>query len=293
MTLTIRKKQKRKQSAKQAAHDTRKNASEPKPLSIAEQIRDAGFQVVGHNTYQRNGHVLDIDDAWLTVTDTQPLPATAARTFRDHPGPWRLASSTAEHGRFHKVFEVPGSVIHAAQAVDADFGNHAPMRATLQWAIDTANGHRNGWIAPQHGEVVQQLKKTSLTVQAGGIVRETLIDHGEHHLAFRCPVLTHLPDGLPQVRRDWLDASLHHAQNQWRLVRFKVDEEQGAVIAEVDLTGVPHALIESFVPVAVDALRWSVSWLAKSAAVIVDASIESVLLAAAPYQAMPEERSGK
>lgn len=253
--------------------------------ALAPQLQVAGFKPVDHYLYRRNGHELAIERDWLRVESSrasrEPCPGAG---MLGRPGLWR--PRPLDEDRYARVFELPATVFADGEEEEADFPSGL-CAACLSWAVATARGLPPAdWSAPPLEQVRACIPEGALTVRAGAIVREGEIEHSGQRLAIRCPILLSIPDDLPAPRRHWLLASVLQAQRLWRLVRVGIDESTSALMGEVDLTGAPECVLESLLPVAVDSLRWVVSWAAKPAAAIVS-DMESDALAVSPMGRIP------
>jgi hypothetical protein len=107
------------------------------------------------------------------------------------------------------------------------------------------------------------------------VLRQGELIHQPNRLAVRFPIVQRVPDDLPPRRREWLREVLIDGQNRWRMVRIGLAEEAGssAALAEVDLSGCPHGLLESLFAAGLGALRWVVGWLVEAADFLVDGSV--------------------
>ena len=237
------------------------------------QLASMEFKRHPNGGFNRNGHKLAFDEHWMTVTSSKSDQVSIGEA-----GPWR-------NGESGRVFQLP-----AYLSRDADPGSDAgaSFTSTLDWAISADANRFNGYTAPTREEILDYLGNTSLTVQDGSMLRECTIDRTEERFALRCPIVMSIPNDLPPERRAWLDELIAETQRRWRMVRVgeaNIDgDDSTMLLTEIDLTGCPEPLLAGLIPVAADSLRWVVAWAARSAAVIVDTSIDSEVLAFAPQQ---------
>ena len=218
-----------------------------------------GFRRVNSDGTHRLGRtVFTVADEWglLAVTPRRP-PPDPLRGQLGAPGLWRwIVDSKGERPR--KTFDVTAPILGGALA-DGLF------RQAVAWALVTMTGERtDGWSPPPKEELEESIPEHGLTVRAGPLVRQGVLLDGPDHLAIRFPIVSAPPAGLSGARKRWLQALLIDAQSRWRLIRIGTDAE-GAVHAEVDLTGAPHAALDHLLRVGLDALRWCVPWIAKPA----------------------------
>ncbi|MHC4415955.1 MAG: hypothetical protein ACYS0G_11785 [Planctomycetota bacterium] len=249
-------------------------------------LTEAGFQRSRGGLYRRNGFAVSVDRGWLCVQSGRATrSADPLRGMVGRPGLWRWVDDGS--GWCRQVFELP-HVAWADRAADDTTGDRPrPGGACIDWAVATAAGAPpQGFSPPPPAHVEQLIPEGSKAVCAGEIVRACEVVSAPGRLALRCPLVSSIPDDLPEPRREWLEATILDAQRFWRMVRVGIDGEPPSVVAEVDLTGAPVAILGSLVPAAVDALRWVVAWAAKTAAVIVS-DVESKALAVGPVRAKP------
>jgi len=113
-------------------------------------------------------------------------------------------------------------------------------------------------------------------------------------LAVRVEILPTLAADLPEHRLRCLRALLVETQGRHHLVRLGLlrDRGQASVVAEIDLTGVPAALLEPMISTSVDALRWVASLLIEAVDFISQAAVASrALEVCAKFQTEPKGRS--
>jgi hypothetical protein len=109
----------------------------------------------------------------------------------------------------------------------------------------------------------------------------------EGRLALRAPICR-AGEQLAAARRQWLERLLADG-SEIRMVRVGMTEPgTGSVLveAEIDLSGAPAGVLETAVPIALDALRACFSQLAATAAVICDPQCRSRVLAQRPHDVL-------
>ena len=248
-------------------------------------VRDVealGF-VARDGAYRLNGTCLRLDRGWLTLTVARPeTKGDPLRGQLGRPGLWKTVSvGRGRHVSVQRVWELPPMALEGASEDVDGGGQDAPrsaFQAALSWALATADGQTpEGWRGPPLHEVEAAIPPGAMTVRKGDLIHQGTLICTPDRLAVVFPVVNRIPADLPDWRRKWLDAVLADAQTQWRLVRLGVAGANGSasVQAEVDLTGVPPALVEGMVKSSLAALQWVVLWLLRSADFIVDTRVAS------------------
>ena len=232
--------------------------------------------------FQRGDIRLAIGAQWCVLE--APLAAADSPSEPGSRGLWKKIRAGAESRR---VFALPRSAWEAALAADTSLESETTViEQALQWALVTAEqGALPGWQAPSRAIIESWFQPGQLTVLAGGLVRQGELICEQDRLAIRFPLVPEVPFDLPEPRRAWLLALLDEAQDRWHLVRLGIvngAEDQSSIIAEVDLTGVPHELAEDFFVVSLEALRWVIQWLGETTDWLADATVASELLAVCP-----------
>jgi hypothetical protein len=221
-------------------------------------------------------------DGWLrTFSGTEAEADDAVRGMLGRPGLWRWSANGSR--RYHACFELPGQLL--AQLSDEPELPDEPAlpQALLDWMDAAAAGDiPAGWRSPSLDEVKAMIPDGAATVRSHGVVRECEIDRTDQRLAIRCPVLPSIRADLPAPRRRWLEQLVLDTHRQWRLVRLGLTEDP-AMVAEVDLTGAPPALVPQLVPLTVDSLRWVVGSVIQAAAVVAS-GVASAALDRGPSQ---------
>ena len=253
-----------------------------KPFAGAsnEALVRAGFSPVSAMLYQRGAFHLTIGPHWCAIeASDSPIPLNTL-------GLWKRVGPGVEARR---VFILPRRIWADAASADVSFEDETTvLDQCLQWALATAEGTvPPTWQPPARAEVESWFKPEQLTVVAGSLLRqgEVICEPGE--LAIRFQLLPELPPDLPESRRAWLRALLDEAQDHWHLVRLSVATDgdgHSSVMAEVDLTGVPHELAQDLFVISLEALRWVVQWLGETTDWLADVTVASELLAVCPDQ---------
>jgi hypothetical protein len=184
------------------------------------------------------------------------------------PGFWK--ADVLPDGNCGRVFHLPLAALTSAGCMESE---EELAASCVAWAIDTAAGRLpTGWQAPARSEVEACLSGAALTAQRFGQVRQGTLHVMPKRLAVSFPLLARWPAELPAARAAWLRELLVNAQSQWRLVRVGVAAD-GAVCAEVDLTGAPAGILEGLVGRAVGCARLFVESLMESAELLATASV--------------------
>jgi len=244
----------------------------------------------------RSGRIaITTERNWCVLRRTcEPAPADLLGGHLGMPALWKPLGSTNGDGGVW-TFDVPAGALDAAAetlvlshderdgdadgGARADAGGGAPrdgLSLALAWASATADGEPPpDWSAPSRDVVASWLALESLAVQCGPVLRQGSLVHEPRRLALRIPIAPAIPGDLPDARRRWLCETLLDAQSRWRMVRVGISGEGAAraALAEVDLSGAPHALLEHLMPVAADALRCVVEWLAAPVDLLLDTSV--------------------
>jgi hypothetical protein len=238
-------------------------------MTPAVELKSLGFHRSPHgNGYRRRGTAFEMDGHWGRLVSTFNKGAQLG-----DPGLWR------EQGR--RVFELPPWLMGQGTWLAPDVEPEELRRDVLRWAITTADGSRvAGWCPPPVEEVQAWLPEPGLTVQTGALARQGTLIHQPDRLA----AVFELAPAAPQLdddRSHWLHEVLTDAQARWRLARLG-QTAKGAVHAEVDLSGAPHAALEPLFRMAIDALRWVIGWLMETVHFLVQGNARYSALALRP-----------
>lgn len=252
-------------------------------------LRRLGFSRRG--SFHRRGELrLEADGEWLSLSRPAPKGQDPLALV-GRPGLWKQVGEGAK-GRL--LYPLPASVLRGGEEVDFDedgppgVSDSAPLLEACLLAVvaDMAEEAPENWRPPDEEAVAAWTRDEGLTIQHGSVVRQVEVIREERRLALRTVVVAEVPEDLPVVRRQWLRAALCHAQDSWRLVRAGITDQHAAV-AEVDLTGLPAAVIPALFPAGLASLRWMVAGLAETAEFLADPEAASKALDSWP----PSRRS--
>lgn len=244
----------------------------------SEALARAGFTPVAGGRYERSEFLLTVGAHWCV------LEASSSAVVNGAHGLWKRIGASVDARR---IFALPRRIWNDAASADASFNvDTTVLDQCLQWAFDSAaRSVSSDWQSPTRAEVESWFKPDQLTVVAGSLLRQGEVICESDQLAIRFPLVPELPPDLPQSRRAWLRALLDEAQERWHLVRLDVltdADGQSSVVAEVDLTGVPHELAEDLFVISLEALRWVVQWMGETTDWLADATVASEILAVCP-----------
>jgi hypothetical protein len=209
------------------------------------------------------------------------------------PGLWKCVGGERRRA-VRRIFELPPWLMPgAARSRRLHVEDAAEVfREVVRWALETEQGVcRDGWIPPPLEEVLGYMPEHGLTLETGEFARQGTLHHCPDRLALEFQILSSIPEDLSVARRAWLDELLRDAQDRWRLVRIGLTDES-ALRAEVDLTGAPHSVLAPLAQVALDALRFVVSWLVEPADLLVRRTVECRALEIRHSRAQPAGGDG-
>ena len=268
--------------------------SKPVTGASSEALARAGFTPASGDTYAQGEFRLTIGAHWCVIearTRSVPLPGRtpgiSAMASPDSvlpvvPSLWKRVGAA---GDARLLFSLPRRIWDEALSTVTSFdGETTVLDQCLQWALDAAEQSIPvEWQSPPRAVVESWFEQEQLTVVAGSLLRQGEVICEPDQLAIRFPLVPELPPDLPESRRAWLHALLDEAQDRWHLVRLDVaNDDHSSVVAEVDLTGVPHELAEDLFVISLEALRWVVQWLGETTDWLADATVASELLAVCP-----------
>lgn len=241
-----------------------------------------GFES-GEDGWRRNGLGFCNAGSWLHFETAWP---DKADPLSDHVGEPALWKPVRAGHQLRRVFTVQESLVRASEgAAVLDETDRSPFECIIDWALATADGVAPiGWALPERETINACLPKMRLTIVHCSYTRQVELIHAPGRLALRVSILSNLPAELPELRLRWLRVLLLETQDDNHLVRlgFARDRDQTAVVAEIDLTGVPAALLEPMISTSLDALRWVASLLVESADFIAEAGMVSRALEICP-----------
>jgi len=240
-------------------------------------LRRRGFDRCD-NGWRRNSLEFRIAGSWLQFETDWPDNADPLSDHLGKPGLWKPVRA----GR--RIFALPESAL--SEGADAlDETDRSLFESVLEWVEITAEGATPlGWALPEREAIHACLPKTRLTIVQHSFTRQVELVHATGRLALRVSLLSNLPVELPASRLGWLRALLLEAQDENHLVRlgFARDRGQTAVVVEIDLTGVPAALLQPMLSTSLDALRWVACQLVEAADYIAETGTVSRALEICP-----------
>ena len=250
------------------------------PRASSEAPARAGFTPISATLYQRRALQLAIGPHWCAIeAPDSPIPLNS-------PGLWKRVGTG---GEARQIFILPRRIWDDAASADTSLEDETiVLDQCLQWALATAEeAVSSTWQPPARAEVDSWFKAEQLTVVTGSLLRQGEVICESGQLAIRFQLIPELPADLPESRRAWLRALLDEAQDRWHLVRLSIATDadgQSSVVAEVDLTGVPHEIAQDLFVISLEALRWVVQWLGETTDWLADVTVASELLAVCPDQ---------
>jgi hypothetical protein len=190
------------------------------------------------------------------------------------PGLWKpVTGGTKSRREFH----LPLAVLSVEEVLgEGEEDAPDPLEVCLGWASATAlDDLPAGWECPAREEIESWIPEGGLTVRSDDLVRQGSLVCGPDRLALRMPIVHEVHAGLSEARRAWLRELLLDAQDRWYMVRigFVGEADRPAIAAEVDLSGAPRVVLEAVFRIGLDALRWVVLWLVRSAGLVADARV--------------------
>jgi len=235
---------------------------------IEARLEIAGFRLDESGCYRQNGTAVHLGRHWLRMEREH----VGDRDREDEVGgmlgqcgPWRPVGGDGGSTRT-LVADLPRSMWTSA----ADAGSEAAADLggrCVEWGLATSGGGApEGWAPPSPERAADLVPPGAGTIVVGDIVRDCVVYRDEGRLAIECPLVPFVPADLAATRQCWLERLLAEARALWRMAR--VGLRGGALVAEVDLTGVPHDALAGAVPAALHALHGLVAWTARPALVI-------------------------
>jgi hypothetical protein len=234
----------------------------------------AGFSLTRANRTSNSEDIkFTFCDQWIQITSRSSLNIPdPLNALMGEPGLWKIV--TEKDGQPRKIFEFPIAMV-AENNPECGLSIKAAkpsLTRALGWARRTLVGERtNDWRSPPKQELLKLLDPQSLTTHSSLHARQGELVCQPNRLALRFPILFNVPNDLPQTHYFWLRNLLIDAQNRWKMVRvgFRNESSATSVQAEVDLSGVPHSVLEDLLTVALAALQALVAWVVPSAEFLV------------------------
>jgi len=250
------------------------------PAHLHDALRECGFARQGQS-FSKDTLGFAADSRWLVLSEE-----VGARGQQDssgdlgQPGLWKTTRGGTPPRR---VFELPGWAVAGPgeeNGLDAESGP-ASFPSLLDWALETRQGHLPAnWQPPAADLVRAWIPPGGLTLLTRDHLCQVESLLGADRWALRASIVRQLSDALPEPRSRALAELAAEAQQHWAMVRVGVTDNTNpaALLAEVDFTGAPHC--ELLFSAGLNVLRHVVAWLAETASVLSDPSIEIASLAA-------------
>jgi hypothetical protein len=224
--------------------------------------------------YARAGLVLAPEGEWLALADRRPGTGELTPDLGS-PGLWRVVPEGNAWVWIHELPLLGGVGADGAESAPT----HDALAAFLDWALATREGRPpERWSPPERDEVLSWLAPGRLVARAGASVARGELVLGPDRLALVFGGLGRVPRALSPTRRAWLFALLTDVRRRWRLVRVGIDAATDAVVAEIDLTGVPLPWARSLVQLSLAVLVRTVEWMLVPLSFVLDAGAASLAL---------------
>jgi len=250
------------------------------PAYLHGALRKYGFARRGQS-FCKDTLAFAADGRWLLLSEE-----VGARGQQDYsrdlgrPGLWKTIRGGTPPRR---VFELPAWAVAGPgeeNGLDTESGP-ALFPALWDGAREPRLGHPPAdWQPPAADLVRAWIPPGGLTVLTRGHLCQVESLLGADRWALRAPIVRQLSEALPEPRSRALADLAAEAQQHWAMVRVGVsdDTNPAALLAEVDFTGAPHC--ELLFSAGLNVLGHVVAWLAETASVLSDPSIEIASLAA-------------
>jgi hypothetical protein len=246
--------------------------------TLEQQLAVAKFKPSGNGQFRRSKLKLQTQDGWAALLGS-PRGDDPLDKILGAPG---LAKHQMVAGKLRRVIDLPlQRLIDGAEAdawpSDSEQQDHAgPATLGVEWAVATLAGKLDaGWQPPPTSEVDAWLDPHKLIFRSGAVVRQGELVCETGRLAVRLALAPRVPDDLPEARRAWLRDVLVAAAQRHRMVRIGLEQQHDfqRVVAEVDFSGAPHAILPPLVTTGVAALRCAVAWSIHSVDFLVDPNL--------------------
>lgn len=254
----------------------------PEPGTAAVQDRPSLARRFGR---KRRRNKLEVHESPRWLTFEMQAGKKAGDPLSDAEGKlglWKLVNGDGRNYRW--VFDLPAGLFVAGPE-DAQDARAETVAACMSWAERAFRGDcPKGWRPPSDGQVKEWTANGDMTVRVGSYLSQCVESRSADRWALRSPILTRRTMGPSSPEEIWLKAALVDAQNTWRgtSIRWSREEDKVSAWAEADLTGAPEAAGGYLVRASLAALRWVVTWLARSVVLFEDGSSLQVFDAARP-----------
>jgi hypothetical protein len=245
-----------------------------------------GFRKRRGGAFAAHGVTLTEVDGWATLsTGAAAADADPGGAWLGRPGLWKPASNG--DGPPTIVFDVPlRPVIDGLDAADDDAGDALDaMAAIARWAVHTRPGaDAPPWQPPPPERLNAILPGEARSLRSGPYLQPARLEADDGRLALRTSICR-VGDPMPPARGQWLNRLLADCRGL-RMVRVGIREtaDGPALEAEADLTGAPAGVLESTLPVALDALQACFGLIAATATFICDPQRRSLALERDPAE---------
>ncbi|MHC4710270.1 MAG: hypothetical protein ACYTA3_07570 [Planctomycetota bacterium] len=253
------------------------------------QLRELGFRRVRADEYSAGDMLLTVRHGWLTLIAAADTRAGAGDTaMLGCPGLWKTAID-GSGGRI-LTFDVPLAALVQGmdEGNDDEIDTADAVAALVRWAIETRPGAvMPSWQPPPADQIASIVPEATRSLRCGPHLQRVAIVAQEGRLALRVPICR-AGEQVAGARRQWLDRLLADGR-ELRMVRVGLQEAgsgSALVEAEIDLSGAPAGVLETTLPIALDALRACFSQLAATAAVIGDPQCRSRVLEEQPHEVL-------
>jgi hypothetical protein len=240
------------------------------------QLRELGFRRVRADEYSAGDMLLTVRHGWLTLIAAADTRAGAGDTaMLGCPGLWKTAID-GSGGRI-LTFDVPLAALVQGmdEGNDDEIDTADAVAALVRWAIETRPGAvMPSWQPPPADQIASIVPEATRSLRCGPHLQRVAIVAQEGRLALRVPICR-AGEQVAGARRQWLDRLLADG-SELRLVRVGIRESGSA----------PAGVLETTLPIALDALRACFSQLAATAAVIGDPQCRSRVLEEQPHEVL-------
>ena len=257
-------------------------------------FQEMGFHRVRADEYAAEGMSLTVRHGWLTLSAAGDTGAGAGDTgmpgMLGQAGLWKTAVDG--RGDQTRTFDVPRAALleGLGEGPDDELDTADAVGAIVRWAMETRPGSvMPPWQPPPAAQIDSIVPEAARSLRCGPHLQRVAVvaQAQEGRLALRAPICR-AGEQIAAARRQWL-ARLLADGSEIRMVRVGVqDPGSGTALveAEIDLSGAPAGILETMLPIALDALRACFSQLAVTAAVICDPQCRSRVLEQQPSEVL-------